>query len=575
MISLDQKFIEQFFFDPVMAARVLMGAKLDVFQACRLRTYWFVPWVIDSSGVGTGKSEIQFIYANLRCILFPNHIAAVYFPNFQTGKDVFWPKFEAYEEKSATFCAQFPSGARKQDEAKANLRNPGAWIRSYKNGSKLFILPGDFKGDSKNQASRDFNTIVVDEWLRCEDMGDGLDRQIIDRARRASYNQRHPIWANHVKLLGHAGSMQDKGYRRFKGFRQKIRDGSSAHALISFCFRDYSKPYQKYLNTSLKETQQASMSRDAFRRQWLGIWAVDGENYYPMAIVMLARRCSIVPMTKRIHPKEVFVLGKDVAPPGSVHADFCAWVVLRIVELFAHQDRATLEKDGRFYHLSFVFAHMLRNRRASQLAAITHQLHLNFGFSVITLDPGGGGLWVLPELRESKQLLHGIEKRVTPLTTRNDPLQMMRQPIVSLFKRGGDFDGLIEQGYRTGDEGFIERSHMLFRDAWYGRQFLYPARVQDRAREQMQGWSRERMFAQHFLDMTAKQVAAVRQLRRPDGTKLVSGRGFGLFEAKGKKDLAYAALYAFMGGLLWMQDQDFRSAANAGGCFAVSGDREE
>ncbi len=121
---------------------------------------------------------------------------------------------------------------------------------------------------------------------RCEDMGDGIDRQIIDRARRASYNQRHPIWANHVKLLGHAGSMQDKDYRRFKGFRQKIRDGSPAHALISFCFRDYSKPYQKYLNTSLKETQQASMSRDAFRRQWLGIWAVDGENYYPMAIVM-------------------------------------------------------------------------------------------------------------------------------------------------------------------------------------------------------------------------------------------------------------------------------------------------
>jgi hypothetical protein len=62
VIEIEQKWMEQFFFDPVMAAYVLMGAKLDVFQQARLRFYWFCPEVIDSSGGGTGKTEVQFVY---------------------------------------------------------------------------------------------------------------------------------------------------------------------------------------------------------------------------------------------------------------------------------------------------------------------------------------------------------------------------------------------------------------------------------------------------------------------------------------------------------------------------------
>src|SRR5271156_4200141 len=163
MIEIEQKWIERFYFDPVMAAHVMMGARLDTFQKARLRFYWFTPETIDSSGVGTGKTIVDFVYLNLRCILIPNHLAAIYFPNFQVGKDGFWNKyFPAFEELSPIFRAQFAQ-ANQREEEKANQRNPGAWIRSYKNGSKLFMPAPDFKGDSKNQASRDFNTVVIDD----------------------------------------------------------------------------------------------------------------------------------------------------------------------------------------------------------------------------------------------------------------------------------------------------------------------------------------------------------------------------------------------------------------------------
>jgi hypothetical protein len=145
MIEIEQKCIERFYFDPVMAAHVIMGARLDTFQKARLRFFWFTPETIDSSGVGTGKTIVDFVYLNLRCILIPNHLAAIYFPNFQVGKDAFWNKyFPAFEELSPIFRAQFAQ-ANKREEEKANQRNPGAWIRSYKNGSKLFMPAPDFK----------------------------------------------------------------------------------------------------------------------------------------------------------------------------------------------------------------------------------------------------------------------------------------------------------------------------------------------------------------------------------------------------------------------------------------------
>lgn len=571
MIEIEQKWIEQFYFDPVMAAAVIMKAKLDVFQRARLRFYWFTPETIDSSGVGTGKTLVDFVYLNLRCILIPNHLAAIYFPNFQVGKDAFWNKyFPRFEAESEIFRAQF-SQATKREEEKANQKNPGAWIRSYKNGSKLFMPAPDFKGDSKNQASRDFNTVVIDDYLRAEDQGEGIDRQLVDRARAPSYNKNHPIWCNHIKFLGHAESPTHKGYERVKAAKAAIRDGSSRHALLTFCYLDWSPELaRKYREDNMIASQKRKLPADRFRRQYLGIWSIEGTNYYPPAAIQFARKSGVTPQCKRRFPGECFILGQDVAEPGSRHADYCAWVVFRVVEI-TDAAMATLSRDGRHYHVAAVFAHQLRNRDAGQIAALTHQLDIKFGgFSVVVLDPGGGGRWVLPELRKEKQMIQGIERKAVPMTTRDDPLQIVRRPIVSFFGReGGDFDGVVEEQWRNGEEGFIERCHQIYLDSWLGRHHLWPQEAAKRPRRQLAAFTEEQRYAQHFLDVAAKQVEAIRLLRRPDGSKLTSRRGYGLFEAKGKKDLGYASLYARMGIELWLKDRELAAYSEEGACFVV------
>ncbi len=53
-------------------------------------------------------ANANFVYLNLRCILLPNHMVAIYFTNFQVGKDAFWNKyFPAFEEQSPIFSGTF------------------------------------------------------------------------------------------------------------------------------------------------------------------------------------------------------------------------------------------------------------------------------------------------------------------------------------------------------------------------------------------------------------------------------------------------------------------------------------
>lgn len=108
-VTLKQSTLEAYIQDPVLAAWAIFGANLDIFQQGRLRTMWFTPEVIDDSGISTGKTEILWIWAQLRCILlpqpapYPHRIVGIYYPTLESAKSNFMPKYEKYIETSPTF----------------------------------------------------------------------------------------------------------------------------------------------------------------------------------------------------------------------------------------------------------------------------------------------------------------------------------------------------------------------------------------------------------------------------------------------------------------------------------------
>ena len=553
MLTLDRKLIEQLLFDPVMAAEVLMGWHLDTFQRVRLRQYWYIPQLVDSSGVSSGKTAVNFVYVNLRCMLLPRHVAGVYLPNFQVGKDEFWQMFYDTMDRSAMFRSQLVTNRGVLGEKKS----PGTWSMHYKNGSRLLLPAPGFMADSKYSASRNFNTLMIDEWLRALEMGDGVEKQLVDRARRANWNKRHRIWGNHLKFLGHAETPSHKGHRRMIQYKRAIVDGSAWHGLISYCYKDWTPEMaEKHMQDEIIAERKRVLTRDQFRRQWLGLWSSDGDGYYPEVFLRRCCRMDLKPQVARERPEDFYFFGFDTAPGKGVKSDYSAISVLRARQV-ATRGEATMEFGGAYWHVAFVYSHAMRGRSAKQLTSWFYQLHHAFGFVRGCMDPGGGGTWVYGEMQDPPPLV--IEGKadtleVTPVCDRNDPLQMQKQSIVIWYKRGSELDTIIAPAYRTGDDGLLDASHRMYQEAWVGEQVLIPADIDSRPPAETAQWTPQEIAAGKGLERMRTEMQNIRVKVDKDGTKLNSRKGFTMFESARKKDAAYTGLYAYMSFRVWLAE---------------------
>lgn len=567
MIRLPQHILEAYLTDPVLAAEVLMGWELDTFQQIRLRYYWWVPDVIDSSGVATGKTLVDFIYLNLRVMLLPDHIGAIFFPAFQTGKDSFWPYFGKTIDQSNFYADQLVFHHGKLGEH----RNPGAWIMDWKDGSQIVMPAPGHQQDAKQHASRNFNTLVMEEYLVTDEMGSSMDRQLIDRVRRESYNQHHPVWSNHTKLLGHAGEPSHKGYFRYKKTKRAIRDGSQSDALISFCYLDYSPEYAKRLVPErLIRNRRIHLSRDQFRRQWLGLWSADGDTYYPDVVLRRALRVEVVPLLRRERPGDYYMAGLDVAESQSGNkSDFSALTVIRVRPV-SDRAEATMECEGQYFHVAYVYSHVLRKRTAAQLSGWLYWAHRAFSLCRVVIDRGGGGTWVYERMQETTQLVNGEPVEVIPLCTREDPLQMQKQPLVTFFKRGTEIDRLVNPAFLSGDEGLIDGLHRQYREAWEAGHFVLPMDRQDRSPQELREWTPEQQAAGAGLERMRNELVNVRVKIDKEGNKKTSAKGFQLFESKMKKDAAYSGWYAWVAMKLWMHDHAGADSEGEGDLVAAA-----
>ena len=113
--------VDDFLIDPVMGAYVIMGIKLDVFQAARLRLMWWTPNVIDSSGFGTGKSLGIWVFFNLRATIIGDQHLCIYYQTFQSAKDIFWPYYRTFDRRRAPI---FDAQLGKLDAEGDILHNP-------------------------------------------------------------------------------------------------------------------------------------------------------------------------------------------------------------------------------------------------------------------------------------------------------------------------------------------------------------------------------------------------------------------------------------------------------------------
>lgn len=549
--------------DPTFMAKALLGMEFDDFQSARLKLDWWFPVTLDSSGTMSGKSRGAFALLCGRCMLLEGHLAAAYFQTWSAGQQEFWPYFHEVLNKGPRIF---------RDQCRMHRNKPGeklgssVWTWTFDNGSCLEMPAGNFINDAKTQAGRSFHTLFIDECFKVMEMGEGIEQQLMERWRKPlpakwKGHVNCPIRGNHLHLKGHAEKLSHKGYQLYKSIGKEITRGSAIHARYSFCVEDISERFQHIKPVKILSTQRAALSRDDYKRQILGLWSRDGSTFYPPGLLARGAQ-NMLPEMGRSSSQAYYFLGFDVAPGQSVKADWCAAKVMRLRPVPVSELPRLMESGTtRFFRigntaweLTFVYAWMGRGLRAGELAGFIHWLDERFNFSLICMDPGGGGQWVKAELLKREVEWGGRTRRVTPICTRNEPNYHDKRPILHMFRRGGDFDQLPFMGdFAVDDAGFLCAMHMNYRARWERGEIGYPMPLSLRDPADVSGfWPGDMQLAQKTMDEGMRQLANVKQQTNSEGHPLVSRKGFSLFHSATKKDVAYAGLYAESAAELWL-----------------------
>ena len=300
---------EDFLCDPVKAAFVIFGLKLDAFQSARLRYYWWVPKVIDSSGFSSGKTIVDWAFANLRCLLLPDQAVGVYYPVFETGKNSFWQYYRTIT--APIFRAQM--GRMDEEGAEGNSKTEGSacFKAFFRNGNTLFMPAPSFMKAAQTQASLRFNTLLVEEWTHIDAGSTGIDDQLIGRVTRPSWNQHHPIWGNHLLFTAPAKTRMHPGARRLKASERRVKRGAPDYACLSYSYKDYSdrpchtgKSFaEEYRIHGTIETKKNVTSRGEWLGEGLGIWGSHATGWFTEEAIQQAvahgRARNVVPVLGR------------------------------------------------------------------------------------------------------------------------------------------------------------------------------------------------------------------------------------------------------------------------------------
>lgn len=596
--------VDDFLIDPVLGIYVIMGVKLDVFQASIVRDLWWVPNVIDSSGFGTGKSFRVWLVSNLRALLIGDHHVVVYYQTFQAMKDIYWQNYSTIDARRAPiFAAQLGRLDAEGDvDGTDNSRGAACYKRYFKNESIVFGPAPNWIQEAKGQAGLTFNDGWIDEFTKVETMTKkssrytnedghlvgGIDQQIIGRIRRSGWNQHHPLWGNHIVFTATAESQAHPSFTRYKFFLSEIRKGNPNYQVVTSCFKDFSnrpthreiriedgdlkftvgKPFKEAVPNWNAIQMMKGRTRSHFQREALGLWARETRGWYAEDAL---DRCVAAGIAAGTQPECArnaalagvhYFEGIDPAPAQGKKADDGAKTVLR-ARPKPGLGRPPTSNVGDWL-AEYVWAYRVRGevnrrlddgvfvaQRAREWSGLIHQKHHAFGFSGILMDSQGGGQQIWPELNKTRQIMGLVEREVVPISAMDDYTVGNAHRILLLFLR--EYLECIWPALPPGVDSLYNAMHTAFQEAVEHAEVLFPKPYNDRPREETEGWSLEQKWALKNLDAARVQLMDIQVATKDNGEWDLTRNGAKRFSSAGKKDLAYSMIFAYIRFLVWLK----------------------
>jgi len=635
--------VDDFLVDPVLADYVLFGIKHDVFQAVRQRIYWWTPDVIDSSGIGTGKSLGFWLFMQKRCILIGDQHVCAYYQRFQSMKDIYWPYYDSFHSQRAPiFCAQKGKSEIIMEESggKAETKGPACYKQNFKNDSISYGPAPDWVRGAKGQAGLTFNVIGVDEWTKVESMSksgrvtnekgnvvSGIDQQVVGRVRRHCWNQNHPLWCNHRLFLATAESLRHPAYENYRKHLAEAESGNPGYQVFTSCFKDFSnlptetdiriepcicrtgrvppdnaecplchgaarvltgtrgKPFREII-PDWKTLKNLNMryTRGHWLREGLGLWARETQGWYSETAL---NRCVEAGLGNGLEPECArtlagahYFMGIDPAPAQGRKSDDAGLAVLRVRPRPGLPAPPT--NNVADWLAEFVWAYRVRGevnarddagvwqaQRTRDMSGIVHKKHQHFKLEGIMMDTQGGGLQIWPELNKTKQLIDGTERECTPIASIADTTAGNAHFILTLFTRE-QVESLWPM-LQPGVDSLYTAMHHAFQEAVEHGEVGFPLPFNERPRATTEPWDNEKEWALKNLDAARLQLMNVVAATLENGAWDLTRNGAKKFSAAGKKDLAYACIYAYVRFLLWLKmgEFEYEDAEDEAGCYRV------
>jgi hypothetical protein len=613
--------VDDFLIDPVLGVYVVFGVKLDVFQAVALRLMWWCPDFLDSSGFGTGKSLRFYLFWNLRAVIVGDQHLLVYYQTFSVMQRIFWQYYQQFNSRTAPlFAAQLGKlDVEGEKDGKDNTRGPACYIQHFKNESMMIAPAPNWIQDAKGQAGLTVNGAGVDEFTKVEAMArkdsttSGINQQITGRVRRQQgcFNQNHPLWSNRRVFLATAETMSHPSYARKKNFDDQIAAGNPNYAVFTSCFKDFSnlrterdirvergargQPDRVMVTVGRAFRDQvpdwktitdlarggSRLTRAHFRREVLGLWARETAGLYSEAAM---QRCVAAGMAQNLQPEctrnssfpEVYYFnGIDPAPAQSARADDAGTVVLRARPKPGLGHPPTSSPAD--WLAEFVWAYRVRGEKKRRLdegvviaerprefSGLIHRKHLAFNFTGLLMDPQGGGAAIWPEMNKSRQLIDLVEREVVPISTPDDVFAGNAARILLLFRRE-----YLDQLWPTlppGVDALYDAAHRAFEEAIEHGEVAFPLPFNERPKAETEGWSVEQQWALKNLDAVREQLQHIEVAMKEDGATLdLTRNGNRKFGSLKKKDLAYAAMFAYVRFLVWLKTGEMEYAREGEG----------
>ena len=266
-----------------------------------------------------------------------------------------------------------------------------------------------------------------------------------------------------------------------------------------------------------------------------------------------------------------YFLGVDPAPAKGAKSDDGALVTLRARPRPGITEPTANPSD---WLCEYVWAYVLRNATCRQWSAFIHFKHQHFGFSGICMDPGGMGNQINDELILTKQFINGVERTVIPIASHMDLERTGPnvQLILTIFRPNDPGIDHLWPHAKYGDT-LNEAMHIVMQEAISYMVVSWPKPYNQRPRSETESWPDEKKWALKTLDTARNQLIDIQVATNGDGTFALTGHGAKQFSAAGKKDLAYACIYAYVRFLVWLKMGELEFAdgdSEQPGYFVVS-----